>query len=298
MNRLSSPPDDNAGIKPSREAPQPVQLTNPDGPALVVALCNQKGGVGKTTCTCHLARSLSLLTLRVLVIDLDPQGNATSALARDELSEETPGVAHAIEPDPEYTLREILVPSIWDNVTLAPTPSTEALSDAEARIEGQRFGRESALAEALRPALGDFDAVLIDNTPALGRLLINALTAATLALIVTEPEQWSADGLARLHRTIDLVTEHHNKALRTAGPMINRHRGTEHHRRIIDDEITPHYGQQAWSAPEDVLPMRTAIGDYLLAGQGLDQGTTREQKIAQKFDRFAHRLLSAGGRTI
>jgi len=268
----------------------------PTRPALVTALCNQKGGVGKTTSTINLARAASLAGLAVLVVDLDPQGNTTSALARDELDEQSVGVADALIPDAEYTLAQVVVPTIWDGVRLAPTPNTEALAEAESRVGAMRFGREKRLADVLSPLLGDYDLVLMDNMPALGLLLINALTAAEFSLIVAQPEQWSADGLAELDKTIDLVIQYHNPRLRRLGPLINGKRRSAHHDRIVE-QIIAHYGDQAWSAQDEIIPLRAAISDYVLAGLGLDQGKEQWMRlVAEVFGRFVERMLRAGGR--
>ncbi len=274
----------------------PPTILQPTRPALVCATCNQKGGVGKTTSTCNLARAASLSGLRALVLDFDPQGNSTSALATATMSKSDIGVADALTPTAEYELRQVIVPTIWEGVDLAPTPGTDALSEAETQVSAMRFGREKRLAAVMKPLLDDYDLILIDNTPSLGLLLINALVAADLALIITQPEQWSADGLAELHHTIDLVIEHHNRQLRPIGPLINGKRRSAHHDRIINDEIVPYYGDAAWSASDEVIPLRAPISDYLLAGMGLDQGDASLRTIAEAYGRFVERLLTAGGR--
>lgn len=275
---------------------QPQQIT-PTGSALVCAVCNQKGGVGKTTSTINLARAAVLRGLRVLVLDLDPQGNATSALAAQPMSTDDIGVADALTPSADYALAEVLVDSIWEGVTLAPTPSTDALIDAETQVASMRFGREQRLAKILTPLLGEFDLILIDNTPALGMLLTNALVAALKALIISQPEQWSADGLAELHRTIELVIEHHNAELHVVGPLINGKRKSQHHDRIIYEEIVPFYGESAWSAPDEIIPLWAPISDQLLAGLGLDQAKEpRIRYLDEVYGRFVQRLLSTGGR--
>lgn len=276
---------------------QPPELLEPAGPALVVAVANQKGGVGKTTSTVNLARAASLHRLRVLVLDLDPQGNSTSALAATPTSKDDIGVADVLTPSAEHELRQVIVPTIWNGVDLAPTPSTEALTEAESQVSSMRFGREKRLASMVKPVLDDYDLILIDNTPAIGLLLINALVAAELALIVTQPEQWSADGLAELHHTIDLVIEHHNEQLQPVGPLINGKRRSQHHDRIINDEIVPYYGTAAWAAADEVIPLRAPISDYLLAGLGLDQGKDAwMRELARVYGRFVERLLTVGGR--
>lgn len=272
------------------------ETLRPSRPALVTALANQKGGVGKTTSTINLARAASLHGLVVLVVDFDPQGNTTSTLAADELGEHDIGVADAITPNAEVALAEVVVPTIWERVSLAPTPNTDALSEAEANVQSMKFGREKRLHQAIEPVLGDYDLVLIDNTPSLGLLLINALSAADFGLIVTQPEQWSADGLAELEKTITLVQQYHNPRLRALGPLINARRRSSHHDRIIE-QIVGYFGASAWSADDEIIPLRAPISDHLLAGMGLDQGREVWMRlVAKTYGRFVHRMLQEGGR--
>ncbi|MHA6801749.1 ParA family protein [Bounagaea algeriensis] len=263
------------------------------GQPLVVATCNQKGGVGKTTSTVNLARAAARLGSRVLVIDLDPQGNATSALSTDDLAEDAAGVADAIAPGANVGLTETVVSTIWEGVELAPTPSTSRLTECVDLIDAMRFGRERVVAEALAPTVKDYDLVLIDNSPSLGCLLIAALTAAHRALIITQAEEWSADGLAELHTTIDLVAKHHNSALTVAGPLVNAWRGTAQNKRVAAD-LAEYYGPSGWLAEDERVPMWAPISDHVNAGVGLDQSReARLRNLAETYDRFARRLVGA-----
>lgn len=266
------------------------------GQPLVVATCNQKGGVGKTTSTINLGRALARLALRVLVVDLDPQGNATSALSADDLAEDAAGVADAIAPGSAVALTETVVATIWDGVELAPTPSTSRLTEAADLIDSMRFGRERVVADAIAPTVEDYDVVLIDNSPSLGCLLVAALTAAHTALVVTQAEEWSADGLAELHNTIDLVAKHHNSALMVAGPLVNGWRGTAQNKRVAAD-LAEYYGESGWLAEGERVPMWAPISDHVNAGVGLDVAReARLRNLAETYDRFARRLVGEGVR--
>ena len=270
----------------------------PTRPGLVCAACNQKGGVGKTTIICLLARAASVLGLRVLVIDADPQGNATSALSQVEVDEldANRGLAQAIDPHDPTTLVEVLVATDWEGVDLVPTPDGVALSNTAKAVDRMEFGREHVMRDAVRPVLDDYDLVLIDTTPALGRLLLLALAAADLALPVTQPELWSADGLDELHETINLVATYHNQALRSIGPVVNQLERTKRHQRVLAEDIRPYYGPAGWTADEDLIPRWTDIPKYLEAGSGLDQGSARERRVADVLATFVRRMLQAGGR--
>jgi chromosome partitioning protein len=241
--------------------------------AVVTAIAMQKGGVGKTTCTICLARALCVYhQAKVLVVDFDPQGNTTSALAAAKLAEDAIRVGDAIIPNPKpadrVTMAEVIVPSIWDGVDLAPGGLTTAA--AEKHIAAADHGREYRLREALAPVLDSYDAVLIDNAPALGLLLVNALTAADKALFVVEAEQWSADGLTLLRRTLDGVLRYHNPALDMVGTIINKWRHTGAQTDLADEMrkgMARHFpGVPFWM--DRRIPLWTGIPDYMAQFSG------------------------------
>lgn len=244
--------------------------------ARVVAMANQKGGVGKSTATLCLARAARVYHgARVLVLDMDPQGNTTSTLIREPIAPDSITLADAVIPDSDVPLREVITASIWDGVDLAPGGQTLAV--AEQKIGAAAFGREHRLREALDPVRGDYDLVLIDNAPALGLLLINSLTAADAAVLVTEADRWSADGLALLGRTLAGVRSYHNPRLEIAGTIVNKWRGTANEARTAEDLI----GGMARHFPDVPvwmdyrIPLWVGIKDSLDAGIGLDEGPTR-----------------------
>ena len=264
--------------------------------ARVVAVAMQKGGVGKTTSTINLARAAAVYHgARVLVVDFDPQGNTTSALAADELEPDQVTVADAVVPDADVDLRDVLVPTIWENVTLAP--AGETLATAESRIAASTAGREHRLRKALAPVLADYDLVLIDNAPSLGLLLVNALTAADSTVLVAEPDQWSADGLALLRKTIAGVVEYSNPRLSVAGVLINRWRNTSTAAELADeiaDGVEEHFpGTPVWL--DRRVPLWQGIPDHVLAGVGLDEGPARLRALAETTYRpIAADLLGVG----
>lgn len=262
----------------------------------VAALCNEKGGVGKTTSACLLARAVSVLGLRVLVVDLDPQGNTTRTLSVDLDALPELGVAHVLNPHgPAVDLSRVVVSSIWPGVDLAPSASRALLREAAGLLSQAQFGRESALARALEPLIdgADYDLVIVDTPPDLGHLLINALVAADAAVPVTEPEEWSADGLGALLETLSLVGQHHNPGLLRFGPLVNQVQRNKRHERIVGTlrAAFPH----GWVAEGDLIPQRTAIMDALHAGEGLDEGDARLRVIGETFARFGRRLLTLEG---
>ncbi|MEV6432960.1 AAA family ATPase [Nocardia sp. NPDC051463] len=248
--------------------------------ARIIALANQKGGVGKTTTTLCLARAAShYYGARVLVLDMDMQGNATSTLAKTELAGDDITIADAITPGTKIELREVIVPTIWDGVDLAPGGQTLAV--AEQHILASQFGREQRLREAVTHVRGDYDLVLIDNAPALGMLLVNSLVAADAAVLIAEPHRWSSDGLAMLGATLAGVRGYHNPSLEITGCIVNKWRGTASEKRRADEMVEGfalHFpGVPVWL--DRRVPLWTGITETLDAGLGLDQGKDAKLRV-------------------
>lgn len=182
------------------------------GPARVIALCNQKGGVGKTTTTINLAAALAEYGRRVLVVDFDPQGAATVGLGVNpyELSGTVYNLLMDRHPDVAAVIQHTRVEG------LDVLPANIDLSAAEVQLVGE-VAREQVLSRALRPVLDDYDVVLIDCQPSLGLLTVNALTAAHGVLIPLECEFFALRGVALLTETIEKVSDRLNPRLRVDG---------------------------------------------------------------------------------
>ena len=168
--------------------------------ALVLSVVNQKGGVGKTTTAVNLGASLAAHERKVLLVDLDPQGNATSGLgiARDQ--NERPTVYHALLG--EADARSAVLPTDVPNLFLLPSGSDLVGAELEL-VSGEH--RESRLRTALDPLRDAYDYVLIDCPPSLGLLTVNALVAADRVLVPLQCEYYALEGLGSLLRTIDLI---------------------------------------------------------------------------------------------
>ena len=185
----------------------------------VIALVNQKGGVGKTTTALGLASAAWARRLLSLVIDLDPQGNATTGLGVWELGAT---VDEALESDRPGIVEDLAVTSGWpDDKGLPPrlVPSTPALAGRERLMLSDPVGAQDRLRVALS---GHQGLVLIDCPPSLGLLTINALFAADTALVVTEPSAWASDGVTEILRTIDRVASRKPAGLAVSGVAVNR----------------------------------------------------------------------------
>lgn len=192
--------------------------------ALVCAICNQKGGVGKTTTLFNLADAAAKDGARVLAIDLDPQGNLTSILAAEgSVEHDSVGIADAIAASTPDTLADVVVDTVFPNVTLAPTvPDNDVLSAVRDQLVVAGAGRERRLKAECDAVRDDYDLILIDCPPALDQLTINALTAADRAVIITEAALFSVNGLAKLRKNITLVAESYNPALIHSGTVVNK----------------------------------------------------------------------------
>jgi chromosome partitioning protein len=275
----------------------PIDVTGPAAEARIIAIANQKGGVGKTVNEICLARAAQhYWGARVLVADMDPQGNLTSALSRDALAPDEITLADAITPNSGVLLREVIVPTIWEGINLAPGGST--LSVADQKLSAAQWGREYGLREALAPVLADYDLVLIDNAPSLlGQLLINSLSAARRVVLVTEADKWSNDVLALLGKTIAGVRTYHNPVLEIAGTVINKWQGTLLNKDSAEDLTTgmaKHFpGVPVWL--DHKIPHWTGIKTSIDDGTPLDQSKTTKLRVLSEdvYRPLAGRLLGA-----
>jgi len=180
----------------------------------IIAITNQKGGVGKTTSTVNLGASLALLDNRVLLVDIDPQGNATSGVGINK-GDMDQCVYNILIDDLEA--KAVCVPTEIDNLSIIP--ATIQLAGAEVELVST-ISREVKLKKALDDIKDNFDYILIDCPPSLGLLTINALTAADSVLIPVQCEYYALEGLSQLLNTIRLVQKHLNKQLMIEGVLL------------------------------------------------------------------------------
>jgi len=216
-----------------------------------IACANQKGGVGKTTTVVNLASYLALAGDRVLVIDLDPQGNATSALGIDRARDRS--VYDAVID--HVQLDELAVETQVENLTLVP--SSIALAGAEVELTPIEQ-RERRLAGLIDPVRGDYDYILIDCPPSLGLLTINALTAADSTLIPIQCEYFALEGLGQLLATIRLITDHLNPRLEIKGVVLTMFDARTRLSAEVGDEVRRHLGDRVYEA---IIPRAVRLSE-------------------------------------
>lgn len=224
----------------------------------VIACANQKGGVGKTTTVVSLASYLALDGHRVLLVDMDPQGNATSGLGIDRAT-----VEHSVYDTllAEVPVSEALQETGIDGLTVLP--SDRSLAGAEVELVPSS-GRERRLKQVLRPAEADFDFVLLDCPPSLGLLTVNSLTAADSVLIPLQCEYYALEGLGQLMATVDLIREHLNPRLQLKGVILTMHDGRTSLSADVTAEVRRHLGDRVF---EVVVPRSVRLAEAPSYGQ-------------------------------
>jgi chromosome partitioning protein len=245
----------------------------------IVAIVNQKGGVGKTTVTLGLASAAASVGRRVLVVDLDPQAASTWVLGIDPEDRPT-GVIDAMRSG---DAAPFVSPSAWcENV--------DVLAGAR-KLQRKERGDPDLLARALTTVRGRYDAILVDCPPSLGNLTANALVAATHAIIVVEPSTLGLRGIGAVADLVDEVWDEHNPHLDLAGVIVNRVPAVsaEASRRLV--ELADIVGAEAIWQP--LLPQRVIVPQSAADRRPLHSYGTRSADVAAAFDALWWRLRAA-----
>ena len=256
----------------------------------IVCMANQKGGVGKTTTAFHLARAAHLQGLKVLVIDIDPQGNLTSSLSKEPLPVDTPGLADVLSAQTPDTLTDVLVPGLWDGVDLIPTTG-ETLPFVRNELTVSPVGAEFRLKKAIQQLDGRYDLILIDCPPSIDKLTINAMVASNDVLIVTHAARYSLDGISHLLDSVDMVREY-NPALKLAGLVVNQYERQRNASQSWRLELAEAAEEMGLSVFEPMIPKRTMIAEAAENGEALDQrGGEDARQLVQIYDRYITKLI-------
>lgn len=273
--------------RPIRALPEPAPLDR-HGPATIIAMANQKGGVGKTTSTINLGACLAEAGRKVLLVDLDPQGALTAGI----------GVHYE---DVDLTIYDVMIDN---NITvhqaihhtgvpgLDVIPANIDLSAAEIQLVNE-VGREQVLARALRPVVKDYDFIILDCQPSLGLLTVNALACAHGVLIPMECEYFSLRGLALLNDTVEKVADRLNFDLEILGILVTMFdRRTSHAREVMsrvvevfDDKVFDTVITRTVRFPET-----SVAGEPIITWAPSSQGAEQYRNLAREvIARTAHR---------
>lgn len=247
----------------------------------VIAVANQKGGVGKTTTAVNMAASLASPTCRVLVIDLDPQGNASTALGYDRESESA-GMYEVMIGEAE--LEDVILPCP-DIPCLDCAPADVDLAGAEIEMVAQER-REFALRAALEDLERDYDYVFIDCPPSLGLLTLNALVGAREVLLPIQCEYYALEGLSQLLKTVDMVKNHLNPDLTVGAIILTMYDGRTRLACQVAEEVRTHYGARVLDTiiPRSVrLSEAPSHGQTILTYDPSSSGAVAYREAAEQF---------------
>ena len=252
-----------------------------------VACANQKGGVGKTTTVVNLASYLAIQGDRVLVVDLDPQGNATSGLGVDRATMDRSVYDAVVDDEP---LEDLIVASAAPGVDLIP--AAIALAGAEIELAAVA-ARERRLARLLAPIKDRYDIVFIDSPPSLGLLTVNALTAADAVLIPLQCEYYALEGLTQLLATIDLVRDHLNPDLALDGVVLTMFDGRTNLSADVVAEARRHLGSAVY---QTVIPRSVRLSEAPSHGLPISAYAS-ESRGAHAYRAFAEEFRTRQGRS-
>ncbi len=271
--------------RPLPDFPVPTPLAS-HGPARIIAMCNQKGGVGKTTTTINLGAALAEVGRRVLLVDFDPQGALSVGLGVP--AHELDITVYNLLIERGHDVREVIQRTKVEDLDVLP--ANIDLSAAEVQLVGE-VAREQILARVLRPVLDDYDVVLIDCQPSLGLLTVNALTAAHGVIIPLECEFFAMRGVALLVETIEKITDRLNPRLQVDGILATMYDGRTLHSREVVASVVEHFGDDVFHT---VISRTVKFPDASLAAEPI---TTYDatHKGADAYRQLARELIARGG---
>ena len=244
--------------RPMPHIPEPRPLST-HGNARVISMCNQKGGVGKTTTTINLGASLAEYGRKVLLVDFDPQGSLSVGLGLNPQRMDL--TIYNLLMQRDVTLEDVVLPSGVPGMDLLP--SNIDLSAAEVQLVHE-VGREQTLQRVLAPAIEQYDVILIDCQPSLGLLTVNALTASDGVIVPLECEYFALRGVALLKTTIDKVQERLNPKLQVDGVLGTMFDGRTLHGREVMERLVEAWGDTVFHT---VIRRTIKFSDSTVAGE-------------------------------
>jgi len=273
---------------PSRNAdnrfPVPKRLSS-HGPARIIALCNQKGGVGKTTTTINTAAALAEYGRKVLLVDFDPQGALSRGLG---VVNEDVKTIYDLMLDRKLKAEDVIVHTEVPGLDLIP--ANIQLSAAEIQLVAEP-GREKILAGVLRPVLGDYDLIMIDCQPSLGLLTVNALTAAHGVMIPVACDYFALRGLELLiQNTVELVQERLNENLKIDGILATMFDPRTLHSREMLNKLNEDYGDKVFRS---VIKLTVKFKDSSAQGRPVTQYAPTSE-AAELYRAVAREMVDRG----
>ena len=253
----------------------------------VISVANQKGGVGKTTTTVNLSTLLAKKGKKVLLIDTDPQGNATSGLGVDK--------------DVELSVYDILVGDTTFEETVQETaiknlkvcPSNISLAGAEVELVSM-MSREQRLKAKLDLVKDQYDYILIDCPPSLGLITLNAFTASDSVLIPVQCEYFALEGLGQLLNTVNLVKKHLNKNLEIEGALLTMYDARTNLSNQVVKEVKKYFEEKVYKT---VIPRNVRLSEAPSYGMPISLYDPRS-KVAKAYEKFAKELLKNNANNI
>jgi len=218
----------------------------------ILAITNQKGGVGKTTTAVNLCTSIALYKSKTLLIDIDPQGNASTGIGLDKIKVKRCIYDVLINQAP---VKEIILPTQVKNLDILP--STIQLAGAEIELVNY-ISRENKLKNAIKPIINDYNYIIIDCPPSLGLLTLNSLTAADAVIIPIQCEYYALEGIGQLLNTINLVRENLNSSLEIEGILLTMYDSRTNLSRDVAKEVQKYFTGKIFKA---IVPRNVRVSE-------------------------------------
>lgn len=278
---LFEKPEPQVGLtgRPVCELPEPKPLEH-HGPAKILAMCNQKGGVGKTTSTINLGACLAEAGRKVLLVDLDPQGALSAGLGIQH--QDLDLTVYNLLIDRDVSIHDILHQTAFHNLDVVP--ANIDLSAAEIQLVNE-VGREQTLARGLRPVMKDYDYIILDCQPSLGLLTVNALACSHGVLIPMECEYFSLRGLALLTDTVEKVRDRLNFDLEILGILVTMFDRRTSHAREVMSRVVEVFGEQVFDTviTRTVrFPETSVAGEPIISWAPSSQGAEQYRNLARE----------------